>query len=298
MPTIDLGAPPPTRHHAPGGLPALPRRVTLTLPELCLVAERAGGAPLPFDVTTSVGEDETVLSDRLGRTPAAVDAAEYAAARGALHDPESSLSRRGLLVDTAVDEGLLGAVGLLAKPDIAVDLDVTVGSARVTAWHRQRGGAVATLATSDGLVFEIGWFASHQWPGELGRVARVPEDVETGGSAVPEDLDLPYELLDAAAEAARTGRTELLSVLVPDLSVITMLTALTTECHGRLRALVANVSGDGTDVVGVVSWALLADGWRALRPQRTGEVDRVVMARVQPADLARELAPVLAEVSR
>ena len=146
-----------------------------------------------------------------------------------------------------------------------------MGSARVTAWHRQRGGAVATLATSDGLVFEIGWFASHQWPGELARVAQVPEDVETGGSAVPEDVDLPYELLDAAAEAARTGRTDLLSVLVPDLSVITVLTALTTECRGRLRALVADVSGDGTDVVGVVSWALLADGWRALRPQRTGE---------------------------
>jgi len=48
MPMIDLGSPSP----APVDLlDGLPRRVALTLPELRFVAERAGGAPLPFDVS-------------------------------------------------------------------------------------------------------------------------------------------------------------------------------------------------------------------------------------------------------
>ena len=47
MPTIDLSTPPPP---PTGLLDALPRRVALTLSELRTVAERAGGAPLPFDV--------------------------------------------------------------------------------------------------------------------------------------------------------------------------------------------------------------------------------------------------------
>ena len=50
MPTVDLATPPP----APAGtLQGLPRRVALTLPELRLLAEKAGGAPLPFDVAES-----------------------------------------------------------------------------------------------------------------------------------------------------------------------------------------------------------------------------------------------------
>ena len=48
MPTIDLSTPPPP---PTGLLEALPRRVALTLAELRLVAQRAGGAPLPFDLS-------------------------------------------------------------------------------------------------------------------------------------------------------------------------------------------------------------------------------------------------------
>ena len=47
-----------------------------------------------------------------------------------------------------------------------------------------------------------------------------------------------------------------------------MLTALATEPQGRLRALVADVSGQATSTVGVVAWTLVADGWRALRAAR------------------------------
>lgn len=292
MATIDLGATPPA---GAGLLDALPRRLTLTLPELRFVAEQAGGAPLPFDVTDE--PPGAGLGDRLGSTPAVSEAAARAAALERLHEPQASLARRGLLVDTALDESLLGAVGLLATPEVALDLDVSAGSARATAWHRQASGAVATLATADGLVFELAWFPVDQWPTELARTAVVPEDLPTGDSGVPDRLDLPFHLLDAASEALRSHRSDLLSVLVAehdvDLDLVPVLTALATETRGRLRALVADVSGAETTVVGVLSWVLLADGWRSLRPHGA---ERVEIHRVEPADLATQLAPVLAEV--
>ena len=292
MPTIDLGA---ARPAASGVLDALPRRVSLTLPELQLVAERAGDAPLPFVLADR--SETPGLGGRLGPAPGDTDAGQLVAALGTLHEPQSSLARRGLLVDTAVDEGLLGAVGLLASPTVALDLDVAAGSARVRAWHRQRGDVVATLATADGIVFELAWFPADHWADELARVAVVPEELPTGESGVPDRLDLPYELLDAAAEAVRSHRADLLSVLVAqhdaDLEVVPVLTALASETRGRLRALVADVAGECTTVVGVLSWVLLADGWRALRPNGS---DRVEVHRVEPGDLAAELGPVLAEV--
>ena len=73
--------------------------------------------------------------------------------------------------------------------------------------------------------------------------------------------------------------------------------ALSSEARGRLRALVADVSGDTTTVVGVVSWTLLADGWHALRPQQSDGDLRVDVRRVEAADLGAELAPVLAAVT-
>jgi hypothetical protein len=45
-----------------------------------------------------------------------------------------------------------------------------------------------------------------------------------------------------------------------------------------------------------VSWVLLRDGWHSLTP-RHDDGARVAVARVDPDDLATELAPVLAQVS-
>lgn len=311
MATIDLGPPRPTPHDL---LDGLPRRVALTLPELRFVAERANGAPLPFDVREP-GASEGDLDDRLGRSRGVGDHTAYAEALGRLHDPATSLSRRGLLVggpdDCAVDEGIVGAVGLLATPAVAVDLDVAAGPVQGKAWHRQSGGAVAALSTQDGLVFELAWFPTWAWSAELARVAVVPEDLPLADSAVPDRLDLPHELADAAIEAARTHRTDLVPVLVgqrqgavtdgsgrelTDAEATGALTALATEARGRLRALVADVSGDETTTVGVLAWTLVADGWRALRGHRDEDGLRLEVARVIPDDLAAELAPVLAEV--
>jgi hypothetical protein len=308
--TIDLGPPRPTPHDL---LDGLPRRVALTLPELRFVAERANGAPLPFDVRPEAGEG--ALDERLGRSRGSDDHAAYAEALGRLHDPATSLSRRGLLVggpeDGAVEEGILGAVGLLATPTVAIDLDVAAGPVQVKSWHRHSGGAVAALSTQDGLVFELAWFPTWAWAAELARVAVVPEDLPLADSVVPDRLDLPHELADAAVEAARTHRTDLVPVLVghhrgavtdgagrelTDGEVVSVLTGLATEARGRLRALVADVSGDETTTVGVLAWTLVADGWRAMRARNDETGLRLEVARVIPEDLAAELAPVVAEV--
>jgi hypothetical protein len=309
--TIDLGPPRPAPHDL---LDGLPRRVALTLPELRFVAERANGAPLPFDLRPEAGEG--ALDERLGRSRGSDDQAAYAEALGRLHDPATSLSRRGLLVggpdDGAVDEGILGAVGLLATPTVAVDIDVAAGPVQVKSWHRHSGGAVAVLSTQDGLVFELAWFPTWAWATELARVAVVPEDLPLADSVVPDRLDLPHELADAAVEAARTHRTDLVPVLVghhrgavtdgagrelTDGEVVAVLTGLATEARGRVRALVADVSGDETTTVGVLAWTLVADGWRAMRARQDETGLRLEVARVIPEDLAAELAPVVAEVS-
>ena len=310
--TIDLGPPRPSPHDL---LDGLPRRVALTLPELRFVAERANGAPLPFDLRDG-DPSERGLDDRLGRGRGSAEQSAYAEALGHLHDPAASLSRRGLLVggpeDGVVDSGIRGALGLLATPRVAVDLDVAAGAAQVKSWHRQSGGAVASLSTHDGLVFELAWFPTWAWAGELARVAVVPEDLPLHDSVVPDRLDLPHALADAAIEAARTHRTDLVPVLVGHHSgavtdglghefsaveAVAALTGLATEARGRLRALVADVSSAETTTIGVLAWTLLADGWRALRARRDDDGLRLEVIRVIPEDLAAELAPVLAEVS-
>jgi len=312
MATIDLGPPRPSPHDL---LDGLPRRVALTLAELRFVAERANRAPLPFDLRDDAAGDGG-LDDRLGRGRGAEEQSAYAEAVARLHDAATTLSRRGLLVggpdDGVVDEGLLGAVGLLATPTVALDLDVAAGPVQVKSWHRQSGGAVAALSTHDGLVFELAWFPTWAWAAELARAAVVPEDLPLHESVVPDVLELPHDLADAAIEAARTHRGDLVPVLVEqhtgtaldgagrELSateVTSALTGLASEARGRLRALVADVSGPETTTVGVVSWTLVADGWRALRVHNDDEHGlRLRVSRVIPEDLAAGLSPVLAEV--
>ena len=317
MTTIDLSTPTPPPSSL---LDALPRRVALTLPELQLVAERAGGAPLPFDVAAPGAASP--IEARLGATRGTTEDEAYRTALASLHDPATTLARRGLLLGDAVDDGLAGAVGLLATPTYAVDIDVAVDGTgvgagdgvQVKAWHRAGGDAVATLATCDGIVFELAWFPTSAWPAELGRVGVLPEDLTLRTSAVPPVLDLPYELADAAVEAAAHGRTDVLAVLaaqhagqvldgegraVPAGELPALLQAIGGEAQGRLRVLVADVSGGPgrTTVVGVRSWVLVADGWRTLRPHRDGGTARVELRAVEAGDLAADLAPVLAEVS-
>lgn len=312
MTTIDLGAPAPSPLHL---LDGLPRRVTLTLPELQYCAASAGDAPLPFDVTEPGGVDAAgavdPLASRLGGPQADPAVEAYDDALATLHDPLESLARRGLVTTEGVDPGVLGALGLLATPDVGVDVDVAAGRDRARVWHRQRGEAVASLATSDGLVFELAWFTTEDWPDELRRVPQIPEDVALAPSSVPEVVDLPYELVDAVGEALRTHRPDLVEVVTAlhEGAVVdgdgralglgeirTVAESLHSEAQGRIRAMLAGVSRPDP-AVGVVSWLLLADGWHALRPHKVDDHLRVEVRRVEPFDFATSLAPVLAEVT-
>ena len=306
MVTIDLTTPP-----APAAtfLDGLPRRLALTLPELRLVAELAGGAPLPFDLVEPAAEGSG-LSGRLGRSRGSVDHAAYVEALGTLHDPAETLRRRGLVDDDGPQPGLLGAVGLLATPRLALDVDVAAGGTQVKAWHRCSDGAVATLSTCDGIVFELAWFPTDRWTDELARITLVPQDVRSGTSAVPAVLDLPYAVVDAVGEALRGGRADLVPVLVTqagqavlsddqpltEAAATAAVSALHAESRGRLRILAAEVARDRTTDVGVVSWVLLADGWHSITPRHDEDGPRVTVRRVDPSDLATELSPVLAQV--
>ncbi|TNM50860.1 hypothetical protein FHP29_00015, partial [Nocardioides albidus] len=217
MPTIDLttAASPARGEHTPsdGGsaLAAAPRRIGLTLPELQYAARLAGDAPLPFEVAAPPSAD--AMQARLGQSPASLDDQAFRSVVAALHDPADSLARRGLTVDGVLDRGLAGAIGLLAAPHFALDVDVTMAGVQAKIWHRQDAGAVASLATIDGIIHEIGWFALESWATELARVAAVSEEVTLERSAVPAYVDLPFELADAAAEASGSGRGDLLPVL-------------------------------------------------------------------------------------
>lgn len=306
MVTIDLTTPPTPPESF---LDGMARRLALTLPELRLVAELAGGAPLPFDVHDVDTAEPGGLSGRLGQSRGSVEDSAYADALGSLHDPHESLRRRGLVTDEGADPGIIGAVGLLATPRLALDVDVAAGPTQVKAWHRQADGAVASLSTCDGIVFELAWFPVEQWTTELARVAAVPEDLPLGTSHVPALLDVPYALADTIGEALRSGRDDLVPVLMGQADPVradgadlgeaeaaTAVSAVHSEGRGRLRILAAEVSERATTSVGVVSWVLLKDGWHSLTP-RHDDGARVFIARVDPDDLATELAPVLAQVA-
>ena len=129
--------------------------------------------------------------------------------------------------------------------------------------------------------------------------------------AVPELLDLPYSLVDSVGEALRTGRSDLVQVLVSQsggdvradgealgaAEAAAATSALHTESRGRLRILAAEVSERTATSVGVISWVLLKNGWHSITPRHDVDGGRVTVGRVDPDDLATELAPVLAQVT-
>lgn len=311
-------------------LPALPRRVSLSLPELRWLGAQAGDVPLPFraDEPERTGGDGA-LSSRLGRTPEEAAAARLRELVASLPPPRESLAGRGLLhTDGTPHAELLGAVGLLGAPEVALDVDLALSLARpvhAKAWHRLAGGNVACLSTLDGLRFELAWLPATRWADELTRVATVPAAASgtASGSAaarpapvnlpvglpvdVPRHVDLPYELLDAGGEAIRSGREDLLAVLVgfhsgqvrdaagdplDDATVDGVLRALTGSVRGRMRGLVTAPPTTAARA-GVLSWLLTPDGWRRLEPH--GD-HRVRVSPADPSDLGPAVARLVSEV--
>ena len=284
LPTIDLSTPPP----APDGmLDALPRRAALTLPELRLVAEAAGGAPLPFDVAEPGGGSESgALEDRLGQSRGTVEDQAYLRGARLPARPDASLgasrparrrsgrrgparrrraarhpaprARRRHRRRPRAGQGLAPACRRGGR-------DAVHGRR-----HRVRAGVVP-----DGLVARRAGpgrgdpggphpaasprcpprrTSPTSWPTRRPRrcAARATTWSPCSPPATPARSTTPTAPRSTEVE---TGR---------------LLAALAAEARGRLRVLAADVSGEETSVVGVVSWVLLADGWRALTPHRAG----------------------------
>ena len=307
MVTIDLGAPlaPPA-----SVLDGLPRRLSLTLPELRLAAERAGGAPLPFEVAAPTTTNP--LEDRLGQTRGNAEEAAYTAALEALHEPAGSLARRRLLVDGRLEAGLAGAIGLLAMPDVAVDLDVVVEGVQVKAWHRHSDRGVATLSTADGLVFEISWMPAAQWGDEPAGSRHCP-------ATSPDLQRCPRERRPAVRAAGRRRRGTPQRPRRPGPG------PRRPPRGGRRRGRPSGAGRRGDraaadaeprdpgppprpgrprrrrtlDVVGVVSWLLLSDGWRSVETHVDGRsgAPLVPAARGRARRPGRGAGPVIAEVT-
>jgi hypothetical protein len=305
----------------PTSLGETPRRLGLTLPELQLTSRTAGDLPLPFELASPTAEPS--IASRLGATGITARDSSYRSALAGLPDAGESLTQRGLLDGDRLDDGLAGALRLLAAPEVAVALDLRMGEVRAKVWHRLRGDAVAMLSTIDGVAFELAWCHTDGWAAELARVTAPSTEWEPAESAVPARLVLPRELLEGAAEAIATGRPDLVEVLaawhsgavrgvgdeiLSDAAVIEVLTALSREAQGRLRCVVGRVPtspatpdraviGGEQKVTGVVSRTLLADGWRSLH-LHGGESPRVELLATDPVSLHDDLVPLLAEAAR
>ena len=186
---------------------------------------------------------------------------------------------------------------------------------RATRWRRS--------PPSDGIVFELAWFADRALARRAGSgrgAARGPRVAGVRGAGPPRPALRAAgrrrrgrravrgpTCCPCSSPSTRPGRPSRRTATPPSPTARRAAAVRRwshgphrdhVEADGRLRALVADVSGGTTTVVGVVSWTLLADGWHALRARQVDGALAVELSRVEPADLAAELAPVLAEVCR
>jgi hypothetical protein len=176
---------------------------------------------------------------------------------------------------------------------VVLDLAVRRGSAtsRVRACHSLQGRQVHVLrVTGDDVTRDS--IDVRDWHAELGRVCRVP--VRTDAPPPPEArLDLPWDLVVGTGVARSRHRPDLAAALLArlDAPLRGQVDQLLVSAVGRLRAVGMHPSRRR---IGVVSWLLFADGWRALTPHLGAGVNGPrAMLRLEPRapeDLGREVA--------
>ena len=292
--TMD-GSPAP----APSMMSRLPRRLALPVADLEALAARAG-TPLPWH------GDAAALPCRLARALGDDRPAGPAAAPDA-----GVLDTLGLLTPAGAPVAeLAAALAVFATPEVAVRLDLGVrrpeaprGVARFTGWHHHRAGRVTALSTCGGPEVELAWFADDHWPRELEHLVTVPAD---HGPAPDTDLTLPFELLLGSAAAVRQQRPPVLAELLarhpmsgPDRTPLRATAAaeqvrlLHTVERGRLRVTVVG-RGEGARTLGLVTWVLYADGWRALVPATADGVAVVHVVSTDPGALGATVARLVA----
>ena len=227
-----------------------------------------------------------------------------------------------------VEPEVVTAMRVLGAPEQTVWIDLTRSvplEVQLHAWQHARAEGLTTLATLDALHYELSWVAPSGWRTELTRAATVAQGTPEEGEPFPDEVLIGHELLVAGLEAVRAGRTEVLGELsrlegdtvrvdgrpVAPVEVAALLHRLDSETRGRLRAsvgLIPEAGGEGArdtdreallappDQRGLVSWVLLADGWRALVPLTDSAEHLVAVRRAEPADLASAVADLLAEL--
>ncbi|CAN5389745.1 hypothetical protein BH09ACT12_BH09ACT12_31530 [soil metagenome] len=311
----------------------LPVVTRLSLAELILLADRAGNPRLPLDLDGHADDDATDrLQDRLSGGRPSVGQRAHGLVRAAQDEartaPEPLAARLagiGLLDADGTPVGdVVAALGMLATPEAMLVLDLAVrrvaGEARLRSFFAVAGSRVAQLSTVSGLSYELAWYDVGGLPDALTRAATIedddaadhPTDDPTDGFG-PEVVELPLEVFTDGTEAVRRSRDDLLAEVIriaqgpvrvggdelTPADALALVTSLENDSRGRLRVLVT-VPQDGAErrVVGVVSWLHTRTGWRWLSPDRVGGVPTVRIVPVDAGELARVVAPVLAQVVR
>ena len=300
-------------------------RADLSLDELVHLSNVAG-SQLPISTDPPAAVARTPLEDRLGGgEPSPLAAASDLLRDRLTREPDlGSLTARGLVDatgDLSVD--LAAALSVLDAPEALIQSDVAVrrrqGSISLRAWYAVIGSQVAQLATADGLSYELVWYPVRHLATGLARAATVTLDDPSPEARTPDAVTLPYEFFLAALEAIRTSRPDLLDELITRLapgSVIDadgtalaearikpLISRLESGTRGTLRALITSKTGAADTsrrrtAGGLVSWILLDDGWRWLKPIGGHQDARVTIRPVDPADLGKVIAPILAQVVR
>ena len=308
MVTIDLTTPPA---EPATFLDGLPRRIALTLPELRLAAALGGRRPAP-------------LRRRRGRRPRC----PRGPPRPVPRRPPTTRRTPPRWARCTTRPRRCAAAACSPTPASTPAWPARSGcspprgspststwpppAARSKAWHRQAGGAVATLATCDGIVFELAWFPTDQWPGELARVAVIPDDLDLRDSAVPATSTCRSSSSTRSARrcarAAPTWSPCWWSTTARASSTPTRPLADTgppprgrPPHRGPRPAAGAGRRRDRREPPpssASSSWVLLADGWHASPPRQDDVRPRVDGAPVDARRPATELAPVLAQVTR
>ena len=326
MPVVHLAG--PSEEAAP-----VPVLVRLGLAELLLLCDRAGHPRLPLDLESRTdAEAPDRLQQRLaGDTPPVGQQARRLVAEAhhrAAEDPEplaARLAEIGLLDPEGTPVGdLVAALGALASPEALLVLDLAeqrdAGEMRLRSYFSVVGSQVVQLSTVSGLTYELAWFGVAGLADALTRAVTVETSTkESQGPAAEEStgerptLELPFELFTDGTEAVRRGRDDLLAEVIrlspgpvklagSEISptrAAQAITELEGSARGRLRVLVTASQGDvSRRRVGLVSWLLTDSGWRELSPRTIGGVPVLEIAPVEPRDLARSVAPVLAQVVR
>ena len=312
----------------------VPRRVRLGLAELLLLA-RLSETRLPFPVEpTPPSALAERLGDTPAGRGAELMVGELARVDDTgPGSPVDRLREQGLLtgddpVTAEVEQEVVTAMRVLGAPEQTVWIDLTRSvpfEVQLHAWQHARAEGLTTLATLDALHYELTWVAPTGWRAELARAATVAQDPPDEGEPFPGEVLIGHELLVAGLEAVRAGRTDVLAELsrlesdtvrvdgrpVAGAEVAALLHRLDSETRGRLRASVGLLPAAGGDADqssareelqappgqrGLVSWVLLADGWRALIPLTDSAEHLVAVRRVEPDDLASAVADLLAEL--